>query len=255
MNYSNSSCRETIYFDSDLYATWKNYSTFNSSADLENYICAFNQYRFYENIIQSISGYASVCCGIIGLVSSVLTLLTLQSTKYFKSTSFIYFRLIAIFEILDMVIIFVAVGFTDLYPAVFFRTYSWFWFVTYIGSGFANFVPGCVDFYTIALSVERVVASLKPSLFESIHKKSFVWKITAATICFNALLFFPICLAQSIAENQNGEYYIVPSAWSQSGIYLVLSYVVDIYILFLASCVILTAILGLVGMLRFLKLR
>lgn len=258
MNHSNNSCKDTYFANlgNQSIISWENISvTFNNSFNFETYMCAYNRYFSNERIFQIITGYTSTCCSFIGFISSILTLITLKSSSnYFKSSSFIYFRLIASFELFDMMVM-LSRGLRYIFPVMHSRTYYWYWFTTYIGNLIGNGVSACVDHFTIFLSVERAVASLKPSLFNSIHKESVVWKVTAVTICISVLLYVPQCFALNIVPNQDGTYSRGPSDWGRHTTYVGFSVFVDIYLLFLAGSATFSAVLVVLGMVRFLKLR
>lgn len=244
-------CTSSRFFDQNLFEKWKNYSNFTTHRELESYVCLYREYEEHLDFIESIGGYVHLFCGILGLVGSVLTFITLWSNKNFQSPSFIYFKAISILELFHMMAI-ILLGFRIVFFESHSSSYVWFWITIHICSLMINLFPSCVDILTITLSVERAVACLKPARFNAISTRRIALTVCAVTIAVLSVLFLPQAFSVQVTiDPTTHKYWRTNSEFGSTKAYQIINYFVDILILIMGICIIITTILFIVGMARF----
>lgn len=99
-------CTDSPYFSQDRFLSWKNYSKFSNDWELATYICENSKFYEFRIRLNLIVAYLQMVFSILGIFSCIIILLTLSSKKHFDSTSFIYFRTVAFFQIFEVSFIF-----------------------------------------------------------------------------------------------------------------------------------------------------
>lgn len=246
------SCRNSSYFDQTLFDQWSNLSSFNSNVHLELYICAYKELASYKELMIVCFSYAAFFCSFSGILSSILTLVTLSSNCNFKSVSFLYYKAIAYLEFLHMVFL-IHMGLQYIFHEESLRSYTWVWLSIYVFEPGINLVSSCVDVSTAMLSIERAVACLWPTKFQLLNTRRIAWTvITATSVIFFPLMVLPPCLGFLITKDPTSNTYtIAMSKIGESKAYDTFNYTLDVLFICMGAGVVGTTVLAIVGLLKY----
>lgn len=194
------------------YQPLKNESSFNSSIDYETYITAYDSFKKFELTIGIVMGVTTVLCGVIGVFSAVLTLLTFCGNKILKYRCFVYYKAIAIAEIL-----YLASGRASILVETIYVQDVWScpYQLSTLMVDAANNLCVFVDLLVIYLSIERAIACLLPLHFHLIDKKAVSYSVIAGAALLVGLLNVPYLFAYRIETDSSGKCSVAyNSVWS-----------------------------------------
>lgn len=237
------------YFNQLFYA-WYNYSNFNSSQNFQAYVCSYVAYQNLYNTLNWTEGLLHCICAIAGIISSILTLITICKNKNFSSHAFCYFRVIAISEILVSCCLFnLGIGLMQIDIRI---SFSWIWLFYKVTDNLGNMLSTYVEVLITYLSTERGIACLLPTKFHFIDNRKTVYKVCIIAIFPLLLLYVPGVFAYQIVYQLSSYNYVAVPTNSSFEIWTRAREVVE-YIL--AACIIASSIFSILGLMRALKLR
>lgn len=250
---ANFSCALPI--DDNLRIRLLNRSVFDSSLDLEAYLCDYAGYIDFR----AHSNYVWGCCAapfrILGIISSFLTLGTVCRNEGFSSRCFVYYKAIAIFEFFYNLSTFEQTS-ESIYTYYFTRNYNWFFFGTLINNNIGNIFPHSTDTLTIFLSLERAVACLLPAKFYFLHHISVC--VSVFVIAFGAALvtYIPPIFAFFVGIHPNtGTYFQFRTDFGGSHEYEIYEEFISSLLLIQSIAVFVSTAFAVAGMVRAIMIK
>lgn len=241
-------CRNSPYFDQSLYDNWYNHSSFNSTQNLESYVCAYTQFLAYDKRIQYAQLSFELISSLLGIVSAILTLLILRHED-FKSVSYFYFRLIAVLDLFSAFHL-ILFAFSTIFPDYYAKSYGWLWFMTCIGYNTAAVFPNAVDLLTIYLSIERSVACLAPTKFKYINTKRVAYCVSTFSFAMALMLAIPSFFARTVLVTSSGTLSPVPTDFGKTQFYQAFLYFMTLFYIGTGVAAVITSVFVIIGMIK-----
>lgn len=161
-------------------------------------------YKLYDQF----DTYQSLFFGILGLIGSSFTLITLIRTRsvYFKASTYRYFRVLAVIQALVMLSL-IHSAIRRLLSNRDTQWYGWYVVTVYVepvlGVAFANWADLIICF----LSFERAVACLAPSYFRSVQRRPVFTAVIVITFLAASVSDLPQAIVNTIVPRAQTRSY------------------------------------------------
>lgn len=208
-------------------------------------------YKHVTGIINIISNSYNFAGSILGVISSILTLMTISGNPHFNAPCFVCYEALAVSEIIYCAIGQVPKIWFDIVNQSVANNYVWAFWVKVISPAVFSYFLNVDTFLISFLSVQRFIACIIPSKYHLVNTRGICLGITIAIYLISVPYITPTIMGVTVVWRNNSQIYVpTPTEFGTSSTYKQYNYFMAQFRTVQGVIVLVTSIMAIVGMLK-----